>query len=115
MYEDKVILCVSNAYEKKYYFNDEFSSLPDEIKNKLKAMSVLFTEEVGGIISVEFSEDGTLLLLTEADEGDLLYDEIGSGLKIKQIQKEEEDLLTSLELFYKVFFLGEDLEEADKL
>lgn len=109
MYDDKVILCVSNAYEKKYYFNEEFSSLPEEVRNRLKIITVLFTEEVGGILSLEFSEDGTLMFMTEADEFDLLYDEIACGLKLKQIQKEDEELLTSLELFYKVFFLGEEI------
>ena len=47
---------------------------------------------------------------TEADEGGLLYDEIGSELKIRQIRKEKAEFLQSLELFYKVFFLGEDVE-----
>ena len=40
-------------------------------------MCVLFTEEVGGILSLEFDESGTLLFKTEADEGDILYDDIG--------------------------------------
>jgi len=110
MYEDKVVLCVSNAYEKKYYMNEEFASLPDEIKDRLKIICVLFTEEVGGILRLEYSEDGTLMFVTEADEEDLLYDDIACGLKIKQIQKKDEELLTSLELFYKVFFLGENYE-----
>ena len=43
-------------------------------------------------------------------EGDLLYDDIGSELKIRQIRKEKSELLQSLELYYKVFFLGEDVE-----
>lgn len=110
MYEDKIVLCVSNAYEKKYFLNEEFAALPKEIKDRLKIICVLFTEEVGGILELEFSEDGTLLFTTEADDGDLLYDEIACGLMIKKIQKEDEELLTSLELFYKVFFLGEEVE-----
>ena len=111
MYEDKVVLCVSNAYEKKYYMNEEqFSSLPDEIKDRLKIICVLFTEEVGGILRLEYAEDGTLMFATESDENDLLYDDIACGLKIKQIQRKDEELLTSLELFYKVFYLGEKYE-----
>jgi len=111
MYEDKVVLCVSNAYEKKYYMNEEqFSSLPDEIKDRLKIICVLFTEEVGGILRLEYAEDGTLMFATESDENDLLYDDIACGLKIKQIQKKDEEMLTSLELFYKVFYLGEKYE-----
>ena len=51
------------------------------------------------------------MLETSADEGDLLYDEIGSELKIRQIRKEKAEFLQSLELFYKVFFLGDIPDE----
>ena len=44
-YEDNVVLCVSNAYEKKFYMNPDFNGLPDHIKKELKIMCVLFTEE----------------------------------------------------------------------
>lgn len=111
MFDEKQVLCASSAYEKKFYFNNEFSSLPQDVKDELKIMCVLFTEEVGGILTLEYDEDGNLLLTTEADDGDLLYDEIACGLKIKQIQKDKEELLENLELFYKVFVLGEDIEE----
>lgn len=108
---DETILCAASAYEKKFYMNEEFASLPDSVKDELKIMCVLFTEEAGGILTLKFDEDGTLLLETEADEGDLLYDDIASGLLIKRIQNEKKDLLESVELYYKVFFLGECLEE----
>ena len=39
---------------------------------------------------------------TAADEGDLLYDEIGSVLKMKQLQNTKQELLESLEMYYKV-------------
>ena len=48
---------------------------------------------------------------TEAEEGDLLYDEIGSVLKVKKLQQEKQELLESLELYFKVFFLNEDAAE----
>ena len=83
--------------------------LPESIKEDLKILCVLFTADVGGILTLEFDEDGNLLFLTEADEGDLLYDEIGSVLKIKQIQNDRVELLESLELYYKAFFLNEDV------
>ena len=98
MYQDQVVLCGASAYEQKYYLNEDFKSLPSQVQDELKIMCVLFTE------------DGKLLLETSADEGDLLYDEIGSELKIRQIRKEKAEFLQSLELFYKVFFLGEDVE-----
>ena len=110
MYQDQVVLCGASAYEQKYYLNEDFKSLPSQVQDELKIMCVLFTEDVGGILTLVFDEDGKLLLETSAGEGDLLYDEIGSELKIRQIRKEKAEFLQSLELFYKVFFLGEDVE-----
>ena len=108
MNRDSLVLCASNSYEKKYYLDDNFSGLPQSIQDELKIMCVLYTEDIGGILTLEFDEDGNLQFLVSADEGDLLYDEIGSVLKIKQIQAEKRELLESLELYYKVFFLHED-------
>ena len=110
MYQGQVVLCGASAYEQKYYLNEDFKSLPSQVQDELKIMCVLFTEDVGGILTLVFDEDGKLLLETSADEGDLLYDESGSELKIRQIRKEKAEFLQSLELFYKVFFLGEDVE-----
>ena len=64
---------------------------------------------MGGILSLEFDESGTLLFKTEADEGDILYDDIACGMLIKKLRYEKRELLESLEMFYKVFFLGEDV------
>ena len=57
-----------------------------------------------------FDEDGKLLLETSADEGDLLYDEIGSVLEIKKLQNEKRELMEALEMFYRVVFLGEEFD-----
>jgi len=111
MNRDKVVLCASSAYDKKYYFNEDFQMLPEQIKKELKIMCVLYTEDVGGILVLEFDNDGNLLFRVEADEGDYLFDEIGSGLKIKELQRTKKELLQSLELFYKVFFLNENISE----
>ena len=45
------------------------------------------------------------------EEGDLLYDEIGSVLKIKQLRNEKQELLEALQMYYRVVFLGEGLKE----
>ena len=108
----EVVLCVSNAYQKKYYLNENFNGLPQTIRDELKIMCVLYTEDVGGILTLEFAQDGTLEFKTEALEADARYDEIGSALKIKQIQTEKKELLESLEMYYRVFFLG-DITEDD--
>ncbi|MBO6215980.1 MAG: hypothetical protein J6N76_10715 [Lachnospiraceae bacterium] len=107
MYQDEVVLCASSAYTKKYYLNEDFNLLPEDVKKELKAMCVLFTEEVGGTLTLSFDEDGRLELRTEAEEQDLLYDEIGSVLKIKQLRREKAELFEALESFFGVFFLGE--------
>lgn len=106
------ILCVSNSYEKKYYLNPEFMGLPKTVKDDLQIMSVLFTEDVGGILTFGFEPEGGLTMFVTCDEGDLLFDEIGSELKIKEIQRTRQTLLESLELYYRVFFLGEKIEEV---
>lgn len=100
-----VTLCASSKYEQKFYLNEEFKGLPEDIKKELKIMCALFTEDVGGILKLAFDETGALQLTTEAYEGDLLYDDIGSELKIKQLQNEKRELFSSLELFYRVFYL----------
>jgi len=111
MYEDKIVLCASSAYERKYYFNDDFEALPQQIRDELKILCVLYTEDIGGVFTLSFDEKGNLSLDTSADEGDLLYDDVGSVLKIRQMQKEKRELFESLESFYRVFFLGEDIPE----
>ena len=104
-----VVLCASSAYEQKYYLNEEFSGLPEAIKEELQIMCVLHTAEVGGILTLEFDEEGNLLLNVTSDEEDLLFDEIGSILKVKQYQNTKQELLEALELYYRAFFLNEDI------
>ena len=164
MYQDKVTLCGSNAYEKKYYLNPDFNGLPEQIKQELQIACVLFTAEVGGILTLEFDEDGKLNFVTHVEENDFFYDEIGSELMglpeqikqelqiacvlftaevggvltlefdeegklnfvthvedndffydeigselmIKKLRQEKQDFWESLELYYRIFLLGED-------
>ena len=111
MHQENIVLCGASSYEQKYYFNPDFNSLPESIKQELQIMCVLYTEDIGGILTLEFDEDGNLQFKTEALDADAMYDEIGSVLKIKKLQTEKKELLESLELYYRVFFLGENLEE----
>lgn len=111
--EDRTVLCGASAYEQKYYFNPEFSSLPQQIQDELHILCVLFTEEIGGIFTVEYNEEGELELRTEALEADAMYDDIGGALRIKQLQEEKRELFRSLELFYRIFFLGEEPAEME--
>lgn len=104
------VLCAASAYEKKFYLNPEFDQLPESIKEELQIMCVLYTEDVGGILMLVFDEDGNLELKVDHEENDFSFDEIGSVLKIKQLQQTKQELFESLELFFKVFYLGEEME-----
>ena len=108
---EEVVLCGASAYNKKFYLNQDFKGLPDSIKDELKIMCVLFTEDIGGIFQVVFDEEGNLEIRTSSDENDLLYDEIGCGLKIRELQRTKEELLRALEMYYKVLYIGVDESE----
>lgn len=109
--EERVVLCGANAYEKKYYFNETFAGIPDSIKEELHIICVLFTEEIGGIFTIEFEEDGSVTMRTEYAEEDYLYDEIGSGLLVNEVRRKRQELFESLSLYYRVFVLHEDIGE----
>lgn len=111
----RVVLCGANAYEQKYYFNEQFAGIPESIKEELHVICVLFTEEVGGIFTIVFEEDGSVSLETDAEEDDLLYDEISSGLLVREIRRNRQEMFESLQLYYRVFILHDNsvLDEID--
>lgn len=113
--DHRVVLCGANAYEQKYYFNEQFAGIPESIKEELHIICVLFTEEVGGIFTIVFEEDGSVSLETDAEENDLLYDEISSGLLVGEIRRNRQEMLESLQLYYRVFILHDKsvLDEMD--
>ena len=109
--DEEMVLCAASSYEQKYYLNPEFESLPEAVKQELQIMCVLYTADVGGVLLLVFDENGNLELKVEHNEGDFSFDEIASVLKIKELQDTKEELFKSLEMFYKVFYLGEETEE----
>lgn len=101
------MLCGASSYERKFYFNQQFSALPEGVRQELEILCVLYTEDVGGVLTMEFDREGNLEFRVAAHEADYRFDEIGSALKIKQYRTEKRELWESLELFYRVFILGE--------
>jgi len=101
------VLCGANSYDEKYYLNPKFDSLPSQVKDELKIMCVLFAEDAGGILTLEYLKDGSLVFRTRADDYDFYYDEIEAGLQVKKLQEEKKDLLEALELYYRTFFPGD--------
>ena len=112
--DGKLVICGSNAYEKKYYFNKEFDKLPESIQEELHIICVLFTEEVGGIFLIAFDDEGTPIIQTDSDPDDFYYDDVSAGLLVKEVQKNKRDLFEALGLYYRVFVLKEDPQEILK-
>lgn len=102
----------SQLLRRKILYESGFDNLPQHIKDELKIMCVLYVHDVGGILTLVFEENGELEFEVTSAEGDPMFDEIGSRLKIKEIQTDEkkQELLIQLQLYYKVFFLGEEIE-----
>ena len=63
--------------------------------------------------TISFEEDGNILLETDADEDDIYYDEISSGLMVSEVRRRRQELFESLSLYYRVFVLKETLEELE--
>ena len=101
-----IVLCGANYYDKKYYFNDSFSILPQKIRDELQITCVTFTEQCGGILILEFDPEGNLEIRTEAEPADAMYDDIGAGLAVKKLREEKKELFESMELFYNIFAGG---------
>jgi hypothetical protein len=104
----RVVLCGANAYEQKYYFNPVFRQIPESIKKELNIISVLFTQEAGGIFTIVFEEDGSISIETNADEEDITYDEITAGLLVGEVRRKRQDLFEALGLYYRIYVLGEN-------
>lgn len=91
------------ALMKKFYLNPEFDQLPESVRQELQIMCVLYTVDVGGILMLVFDADGNLELKVDHEENDFAFDEIGSVLKIKELQQTKRELFESLETFLKYF------------
>ena len=109
--QEKMVLCGANSYDMKYYFNEKFNGIPESVKNELHILCVLFTEEVGGIFTIGIDEEGNVLLETNADDDDIYYDDISSGLMVAEVRRQRRELLESLSIYYRVFILKEDFSD----
>lgn len=107
---EKTVICGANAYEKKYYFNKDFDKIPQDMQDDLHVICVLFTEEVGGIFTIGFDEDGQLQMETMSEEDDIYYDEISAGMLIKKIRDNRQEIFEALTLYYRAIVLKEPID-----
>ena len=99
--EREVLISVS-PYVQKYYINEKFSDLPEDIKETLRAKLAVIAEKTRAIISLGFNEKGEIFI--EYKYEDLSYmDEIGVELRIKKFQQEEGELLKSIKVWYMIY------------
>ncbi len=68
---ETVVLCGANSYEQKFYFNQDFKSLPEDVKKELQIMCVLFTEDIGGVITLEFEDYYFITVYTPNSQNEL--------------------------------------------
>ena len=99
--ESKRVLCGANYYDQKFYLNPVYEVLPQQVKDELKILCVLFVQEVSGIIVLEFSEAGDLRIVVTHREDDYYFDEIGSELKVRELRVRKRELFEQLEEFYR--------------
>lgn len=104
---ENITLCGASWYEQKYYFNPAFDKLPKSVKDELQIMCVEYTEDVGGVLTIEFGEDKMPHFTVRHTEADMRFDEIGSEMKIKELQASKRELMEQLSLFYRLIVLGE--------
>ena len=98
--DDLKVLCGASYYEQKFYLNPAYEILPQQVKDELKIMCVSFVDEVSGIIMLEFAESGSLRIVVTSKPDDFYFDEIGSELKVRQMQRDNEELFSQLEEYY---------------
>ncbi len=108
----RIILCGANAYEQKYYFNPLFKQIPESIQKELHIISVLFTQHVGGIFTIEFEDDGEVTIETNADEEDITYDEVGAGLMVGEVRRQRQDLFEAIGMYYRICILHENASDV---
>ena len=106
--DGRMVLCAANSYDKKYYFNQKFANLPRSIQDDIHVISVLFTEDCGGIFMIAFDPDGEVVLVNRCEEEDITYDEVSAGLMIGQIRRNRAELLDCLTAYYRILILKED-------
>lgn len=107
--KEENVLCVANAYKELYYFNKRFGLIPEPVRRELQIACVAFTTEVSGIITLFFDDDGTLMINTDHEDGDIMYDEINAGMLLRRFQREKEELFEQLELFYRTIILKQEV------
>lgn len=101
------ILAVANFEQQKYFFEPEFSGLPEMVRKEIQVICVNFAQKLGCTFLMGFYENGEIYFESVQAEEDLNFDEIGAELEIKKILRERKELLKMLRLWYMIYFTEE--------
>ena len=85
-----------------------FQKIPESIQKELHIICVLFTQEAGGVFTIEFEDDGTVTMETNADADDITYDEVSAGLLIGEVRRQRQDLFEAMQMYYRIYILKEN-------
>lgn len=99
---ERTIVISASPYNHKYYFEPSYNDIPSEIQEELIESIAAIAEKVNAIISLGFDEVGHIFIEQTADES-VFADGIGAELEIKRFQKEKDELLKSLQLWYMIY------------
>lgn len=99
---EKTIVISASPYNHKYYFEQDYKDIPAEIQEELIESIAAIAEKVNAIISLGFDERGHIFIEQTIEES-VFADEIGAELEIKRFQKEKNELLKSLQLWYMIY------------
>lgn len=97
---EKIVLNGASCYNKKYFLNPDFEDMPDAVKEDIKRIAVCLAEKLHCVFTMGFFENGSLYFETAGEESDFDYDEIGAGLEIQRLEREEKELIKSLNLWF---------------
>lgn len=104
---EKKVLCAASFYNHKCYYNDEdFSSLPPDVKKEAKVIVATAAEKARAIVSVGFYENADVFIEIKADSSDMDFDDIAAKYEVERVRKSNKKFFHALTLWYKVTKLG---------
>ncbi|MCD7905961.1 MAG: DUF6145 family protein [Clostridiales bacterium] len=103
---EKSVICAASVYKQKYFFNDKYGGLPEEIKKQIRVKVITLAEKLHCVFLMGFYDDGDVYFETRAEENDFDFDEIGATLEVRRLERDERELIEQLGVWYKVFKLG---------
>ncbi len=104
---EKKVLCAASYYNHKCFFDEEnYSTLPSDVKKEVRVIAAETAEKVKAIVSIGFYENGNVFIEIKADEKDMDFDDIAAKYEIEKVRKSKHKLFNALSLWYKVTKLG---------